>query len=114
MTGLATLKRFEAALDKERQALLSGDFGMLAALAAERDGLLDGLAVGGHDRARLGALRDKALRNAELARAAREGMHAALSRLASIRNAAGPIGSYSADGSRSEIGSARPDFERKA
>ena len=110
----AQLSRIEALLTEERAVLLSGKLTALPDLAADRDRLLAEIAQGTGDRARLQRLRTLALRNTELARAARDGVQAAIARLSAIRAAAGPIGSYSADGARVHIGADRPAFERKA
>ncbi|MEM0947070.1 MAG: hypothetical protein AAGK37_06665 [Pseudomonadota bacterium] len=106
--------RIEKLLREERAALVSGNVAALPVLSARRDRLLTEIAQAPVDPVRLKSLRGLALRNAELAGAARNGVQAAIARLADIRAAAGPISSYSASGARSHIGAARPAFERKA
>lgn len=114
MVRSSAVDRLERILETERACLLAGDIGRLDSLAADRERLLGTLRDESPDRDTLERLRQLAERNASLARAAGEGIRDAVRRLEAIRKAAGPIGSYGADGSRSAIGPARPNFEHKA
>ncbi len=108
------LDRAEKYLEEEREILLSGRVAELAGLAERREAVLATLSAAKGDAARLQRLRDQAMRNGALMNAAAEGVNRAIKRLAELRRAAGPIGSYSATGGRCEIGSVNPKFERKA
>lgn len=108
------IDRAEAYLGREREILLSGRLAELAEIAGARDEVLAALAGAEGDGARIGKLRDRAIRNGALLAAAAQGVHRAIKRLAELRKAAGPIGSYSPSGTRCEIGSVNPKFERKA
>lgn len=114
MAGDPALDRIESLLATERKALLSGKLKDLPQLSIDRDKLLVELVADSIDKARLQDLRRLALRNTELAQAARDGVQAALARLAAIRAADGPIVGYSADGGQVHIGAIQPAFERKA
>jgi flagellar biosynthesis/type III secretory pathway chaperone len=114
MTNDTTLDRVEAFLERERAILLSGRIAELAELADAREEMLQALADESADSQRIRRLREKATRNGALLEAASEGVKRAMKRLADLRKAAGPIGSYSAGGGRCEIGAVNPKFERKA
>ncbi len=108
------LDRAEKYLEEEREILLSGRIAELAGLAERREAVLATLSATKGDGARLQRLRDRAKRNGALMSAAAEGVNRAIKRLAELRKAAGPIGSYSATGGRCEIGTVGPKFEKKA
>jgi flagellar biosynthesis/type III secretory pathway chaperone len=114
MTADAALDRAEDYLERERAILLSGRITELSRLADAREDMLKALADETADSRRLARLREKAVRNGALLAAASEGVNRAMKRLADLRKATGPIGSYSASGGRCEIGAVNPKFERKA
>ena len=116
MTDNAVLRGFQELLDDERDALRAGRLDELQGFEARRNRLMAELpgAVTGLSPDRLETLRKGAQRNAELARAASEGVRDAIRRIGEIRKATGPIGSYGADGGRVEIGQPTPAVERKA
>jgi len=114
MAAETALDRAEDYLERERAILLSGRVAELARLADAREEMLKALADETADSQRVARLREKALRNGALLEAAAEGVNRAMKRLADLRQAAGPIGSYSASGGRCEIGAVNPKFERKA
>lgn len=114
MTADDSLGRVEDYLRREREILLSGRLDDLEGLAETRDSVLSALGRADGDLERVERLKGLARRNGSLLRAAAEGVNRAMKRLADLRKAAGPIGSYSATGGRCEIGSVNPQFERKA
>ena len=116
MTDNAVLQGFESLLSEEREALRAGRLDELQGFEARRKRLFAELpgATSGVSPDRLETLRKGAQRNAELARAASEGVRDAIRRISEIRKATGPIGSYGADGERVEIGQPTPAVERKA
>lgn len=114
MTNDRALERAEDYFERERAILLSGKLEDLAGLVEEREAVLAGISATEGDAARIRRLRDLAERNGALLLSASEGVGRAMKRLSELRKAAGPIGSYSESGSRCEIGSINPKFERKA
>lgn len=108
------LKSVESYLDRERRILRTGRITELATLAEDRERALAALdAVRGNGPV-LQRLRSEVRRNNAMMESAASGLRAAIKRISDLRAAAGPIGSYSAQGERCEIGSTAPRFERKA
>lgn len=101
-------------LERERRVLLSGQIQELGRLADMQMGVADALAHVEGDPVRVRRLRALADRNSRLLSASAEGVKRAIARLKDLKQASGPIGSYSASGGRCEIGTTRPQFERKA
>ena len=108
----AAIARIEALLDRERRALLAGRVGEVEALIAARTALFDSLDRSA-DPAALGALARRVRENADLARAAADGLRDALRRISEIRAASGPISSYSAAGAPVRIGARPGSYEHK-
>lgn len=75
------LERLDALLDRERAALLSGDFRTIAALLPDKKTLLDRLQGGAKPNSTIDALSAKARRNGALYDAALAGLRAAAERL---------------------------------
>ena len=101
-------------LDAEREALLTGRLGRLGDLAEERERLVTALTQNGAGAEALKRLRGAAERNQGLQEAAAEGIRQAMGRLRSLREAQGPIGSYTETGGAVQIGPDRQSVERKA
>ena len=114
MRAATDLARLEALLDAERHALREGRLAELPRFDADRVRLMQELARRSPSLDDLGRLRESVDRNARLMRATAHGIRDAIRRIAEIRAASGPIGSYSESGAPRAIG-ARPNaVERKA
>ena len=100
-------------LERERNALISGDLDGLARLADEKERLIEDatdLNASG-----LQALREKASRNQELLNSALEGIRSVASRLDALREARDTLNTYDRSGQRQRIDTLRrPRVERRA
>jgi hypothetical protein len=87
-------------LDQTAQALRTGDFTGLAVLAAELEGLADGLATqaASPSAPELEALRARALGQLRHLSAARDGVRAAMQRVAQLRRLPSELSTYDRDG----------------
>lgn len=103
----------EAALEKERAAIVSGTYDKLDRIAAEKERLAGRLrgAVDAKDAARL---RDKADRNARLLDAMRSGLERARDRLTAILQNSADLQTYDANGRKSGIGGATRTRDRRS
>ena len=108
------IEELEDLLHKEKQALRSGNIGELFSIAASKEMLLEKLTHAQCDESSLQSLRQRLEHNASLANAAGRGLRDALKRLTALREASGPMTSYSRDGSGKLIGAPTPKWERKA
>lgn len=100
-----------AILLDEGEALRSGDYSGLKALAEEREALLAG--KGGGDFGDTARIRQLAARNMRLAQAAANGLRQAADRLAGITRGAS-LDIYSRQGKRQSFQDSRPSLHRRA
>ncbi len=104
---------FDDLLDRERAALLAGDFDTLSRLIDEKEHLLGTLSDASPDG--LDSLQTKAARNQELLNSALDGIRAVANRLEALREVRGTLNTYDRSGKRQSIeGLARPRIERRA
>lgn len=101
-----------AHLEAERHALLTGQFGLLEAMAAEKADLFAALPEDDPE-----LLRDVAARvqrNQRLLAAALDGVQTARVRIAQLRDVRDSLRTYDSQGQKSDLHRARPSIERKA
>ena len=99
-------------LEEERGLILSGAWADLQTLAPRTERCLLRLEAGGPER--LGPLAAGLARNQALLRAALDGLRDATRRRAALVSARKGLVTYSASGTRAELPTAPPRFERKA
>jgi hypothetical protein len=99
-------------LEEERRLILSGAWANLQTLAPRKERCL--LSLEPRDTDRLGSLAAGLARNQALLRAALDGLHDAMRRRAALVSARRGLVTYSASGTRAELPTAPPRFERKA
>ena len=116
MTADQTADALMTLLDEERGRLRAGELDGLDDITRRKEALIAELscedAVLPDHVAR--DLTQALVRNAALLGAAAEGIGRARTRIAEIRAGERGLGTYGADGTRSEIGGPRRSFERKA
>ncbi|EYD73887.1 hypothetical protein Rumeso_04484 [Rubellimicrobium mesophilum DSM 19309] len=98
-------------LEEERALILSGGWAGLRALAPRKERCLRSLEA---DPERLGPLAAGLARNQALLRAALDGLRDATRRRAALASARRGLVTYTASGTRAELPTAPPRFERKA
>ncbi|MEM9973231.1 MAG: hypothetical protein AAF771_03555 [Pseudomonadota bacterium] len=114
MLGSAKAAPTEALIDlleRERGALLEGDFEVLARIAGEKERLLRALGEAKPTDVPE-SLRDLAARNGELLEAVQRGLKAGLQRIEALQGGGTPLRSYDGSGSAAVIGPPRPSFRR--
>lgn len=99
-------------LEEERALILSGAWAGLRALAPSKERCL--LALDGGEAGRMGVLAAGLARNQALLRAAIDGLRDATRRRAALASARKGLVTYNANGTRAEVPTAPPRFERKA
>lgn len=105
----ALLPALDDLLERERTALLSGQFDRLAPLLEEKTRLIDRLNASGTDpRTALDGLRDKAVRNQALLDGALQGIRRAGGRIASLHQLRRAFETYDESGQRRRIGGETP------
>jgi len=107
------LDRLEDLLDRERQAVLNGDFDRLHRLVAEKEHLLETAKRGSVDPDRIASLGIKARRNQQLLDAAGDGIRAVSDLLNNLKKGAG-LSTYDSAGQRKEHAGTRATVERRA
>ena len=91
-------------LDKEREALVTGDLEWLQKMLTPKEDLLERLkTAGGADRGMMAGLDQKLKRNQLLLDGALEGIRAVSSRLAQFRDVSVGLDTYDATGRRREV-----------
>lgn len=106
-------RRLLELFDRERRIILDGRIEDLAGLEAEKVALSSRFEEV-RDPRELALVRKKAVQSAELLAAATEGIKSALERVRDIRQQAGTLNTYTADGGRSNHATARGKLERRA
>ena len=99
----------ETILDAEKTAILAGDFDQLQDFSERKRALLNS----NPDIADKTTLREKLVRNSRLLEAASNGIRAALSNIAALKDARN-LSTYAADGTLHKEASATNRLERKA
>jgi len=108
-----TFDSLEDLLDKERAAILSGNFGTLSRLMAEKERLLRAVGAPGSARG-LARIKQKADRNQAMLHAASRGVRAAADSLKKSAAGARPLKTYDRSGQRRDQAPARSNTERRA
>lgn len=110
------MREVEALLDREREVLLLGDLGAIAALAEEKTALLARLRTDGEtDPALLESVREKAARNQSLLDAALHGIRRVSERLSAYRQLRRSMDTYDPLGRKATIpGAVLHRLERRA
>lgn len=93
----------EDLLDRERSAILSGNFKSLEKLMAEKERLFSRVVNGAREQPTLDHLRRKAERNGRLLEAMRAGLKDASERLATMREGPAALHTYDAMGKRTPL-----------
>lgn len=110
------IRKLDALLDRERQALLDGDLEALAGMVEDKERLID--ALNAADRAAeetLAPVNDKVRRNQALLEQALSGIRSVARKLADIRQAKKSFDTYDRLGQRSRIeGDAQTSVEKRA
>ena len=104
----------EDLLERERRAVLSGNLDALTRLISEKRRLMELLARGTEQSARLDRLRGKARRNQALLDAAARGIKSVTEQISGLKDAKSPLRTYDASGSRREIRPHRSTLEKRA
>ncbi len=101
-------------LDRERQAILSGNLDGLARLLGEKTRLMERLSGSSTDTTRIERLRVKADRNQELLEAVARGIKSVSKRLKTLNEPAGALRTYDKGGASHEMGAKKPSIEKRA
>ncbi len=102
-------------LEQERSLLIKGEVDAVAALAEQKEELIEQLRTAGPLPAEgLSKLRERALRNKALLDASRTGLKAAATRLKEIRKAMLQLDTYNRDGNLTNLQTAQPKVEKRA
>ena len=105
----------EHLLDREREALLSGNLDALSRLHTEKSALIDRLRKNRLPESRLEALRHKARRNLALFKAAQKGIGSVLRQLRAPTDQAGSFQTYDLNGASKKLGAPkRKTMEKRA
>lgn len=107
------LGTLEDLLDKERKAILGGDFEALRRMVAEKQRLLNA-ARGAPATQAITRLKKKAERNQAMLMAATLGIRSVADRLARAREPGAPLSTYSRTGEREAHNQTRRSMERRA
>ncbi|OWU85813.1 hypothetical protein ATO6_02585 [Oceanicola sp. 22II-s10i] len=98
------LHRLDRVLDRERAALLDGDFGALHDVLEEKEGVFaTDLITSDADRSRLTALLEKSARNQELLDTAMRGVRAVANRLGTLGRLSRSLEVYDREGRRTVV-----------
>ncbi len=114
MSELTLVTRIETILQAERAALRAGSFDALEKIAPIKASIVPHLMSGKLATGHLTRLRHIAARNEAMLAASMEGVRAAATRLAQIREALEPLNTYSQDGERQKLGRGKAKVERRA
>lgn len=101
-------------LELERQAILEGAFGGLAAMTATKEELIARLELDPPPDDDLRDIHRRAERNRHLLQAALRGMRSVADRMSTLRQVQGTFDSYTQEGARQSHAMTPPAFERKA
>lgn len=101
-------------LTEERQAILTGAFDRLPALAGRKEALFDDLAAAQVTVPRLRLIGAQVSRNQRLLAAALHGLREVSDRLGIVRDVRNSLSTYDSTGQKSTVAALRPSFERKA
>lgn len=106
--------RFEDLLERERAAILEGNFDFLKRAVAEKERLASALGAAGENVSRLRRLREKAEGNRLLLEAAGRGIRAAAERLAGLHGPAPSLSTYDSSGRRQTLETTSGKLESRA
>ncbi len=110
----AIIQQIEDLLERERDALLSGDLEAIGEFANEKDGLIDSLNKF-KDRADLGVLQEQVRRNQALLDGALEGIRKVSARISEFRKVRKTLETYDAGGRKRTInGEVAHQVEKRA
>ena len=101
-------------LDRERQAILSGNLDGLARLLGEKTRLMERLSGSTTDITRIERLRVKADRNQELLQAVARGIKSVSRRIEAMRKPADALRTYDKGGTSHEMGVKKSNVEKRA
>ncbi|HGG06587.1 MAG TPA: flagellar biosynthesis protein FlgN [Aliiroseovarius sp.] len=101
-------------LDRERQAILTGNIDGLARQAVEKTRLLEQLSGATTDTQRIERLRVKADRNQELLVAVAKGIKSVSRRLQAMKSAKSTLQTYDKGGHRVALEAKKPSHEKRA
>lgn len=104
----------EDLLDRERQAILTGNLDSIARQLAEKTRLLENLPTATADLAHIARLKAKADRNQELLIAVARGIKSATQRLKELNKPAAVLRTYDEGGASREIVAPKSSLERRA
>ena len=101
-------------LTEERQAILTGEFDKLPGLAGRKEALFGDLAAAAVTVPKLRRIGVQVSRNQRLLAAALRGFREVSDRLGIVREVRVSFSTYNSAGQKSNVGTARPAFERKS
>ena len=100
----ATIDDLDQLLDREREALLTGELEILSGIHDTKSELIDQLnRLDVQDQERLATLREKVGRNQDLLNSALEGIRAVSKRLAAVRRVKSKLETYTASGEKAQV-----------
>lgn len=109
-----TLDTFADLLDRERAAILKGDFAALKRMLAEKERLVALFRTGNQNGRDLHVLREKSANNNAMLLAATNGVRAAMRRLAENQKATASLRTYDDSGNQTSHSAPVPTLERWA